>query len=154
MVSHQTVSVSRLGQFFDTASSSSPNKKRKLLDSDTPSLVSELVEEGESSASVSISPTQFHDLEELENRKPTSSRKPKPDSKPRQPSAEREMHVCPVCGKKVATENEAFNAHLDSCLSREAIRQAQAEASASPKQADIWERWTKMAPGSKKKTRK
>ncbi|KAJ7462246.1 IMS-domain-containing protein [Mycena galericulata] len=130
-------------RFFNAASSSSPNKKRKI--STGISLDSELNEEGEGSVSV---PT--HDLEE----KPASSGRRKPGSERRQLSVECEAHTCPVCSKKVATENDAFNAHLDSCLSREAIRQAQAEASTSSKQPDIWERWTKMAPGSGKKTRK
>ncbi|KAF7321267.1 IMS-domain-containing protein [Mycena kentingensis (nom. inval.)] len=48
--------------------------------------------------------------------------------KPASTASEPDMHMCPVCGKKAPTENDAFNAHLDSCLSREAIRQAQEEA--------------------------
>jgi len=129
-------------RFFNAASPSSPNKKRKIStedssDSDGPSLVMEPVKGDETSASGSA---QFQELKE----KPISSRKQKPDSKPPQPSSVApETHNCPVCGKKVATANEVFNAHLDSCLSREAIRQAQAQASTSPKQGDIWERWTK-----------
>ncbi|KAJ7647371.1 hypothetical protein FB45DRAFT_822203 [Roridomyces roridus] len=77
-----------------------------------------------------------------------SARKRKPDSKP--PPPEPERHICPVCGKGVATENEAFNAHLDSCLSRQAIREAHAEASTAPprpptpKQTDIWAQWRKI----------
>ncbi|KAJ7725863.1 DNA/RNA polymerase [Mycena maculata] len=136
-------------RFFDSAGSSSPSKKRKISggDSDAPSLVAEPVDEDETSAS--IPSNQFQDTK-VANTKPTSSRKP--ISNP-QPSVGPEMHICPVCHKKAATENAAFNAHLDSCLNREAIRQAQGEASASPKQGDIWARWTKMAPDPKK-TRK
>ncbi|KAJ7072363.1 hypothetical protein C8F01DRAFT_1103720 [Mycena amicta] len=66
---------------------------------------------------------------------------------------EREVSIaaCPVCEKKVSMENDAFNAHLDSCLNREAIQQAQAESRASPKQGNLLERWTKVVP--KKKSR-
>ncbi|KAJ6586882.1 IMS-domain-containing protein [Mycena vulgaris] len=142
-------------RFFDSANSSSPNKKRKVsaASSESTSIVdglSEAIADGEDETSASVSLTA----------KP-SSRRRKPESQARQPSVEREMHTCPVCEKKVATENDAFNRHLDSCLSREAVREAQLESSAalkqgsaSPKQGDIWARWTKTQPTSKKKTRK
>ncbi|KAF7361929.1 IMS-domain-containing protein [Mycena venus] len=125
-------------RFFDnSSSSSSPNKKRKLS-------LSEVDEAAEHPS----------ETEKLENIKPISYRKEKPDSKSRQSPLERETHTCPVCQKQVPTENDAFNAHLDACLSRGAIREAQAEASPSPKQAqgNILERWTKLAPSSKKKS--
>ncbi|KAJ7218103.1 IMS-domain-containing protein [Mycena pura] len=132
-------------RFFEPAGPSSPHKRRRVSpshteesDSDEPE-VSSLDDVG---APASVS--------ESKRSKPTSSRK---HTKERQPSVECETHTCPVCEKKVSTENDSFNAHLDSCLSREAIRQAQAQASASPKQGNIWERWTKMAPGSSKKSR-
>jgi len=132
-------------KFFEPAGPSSPHKKRRVSpshteesDSDEPEV--SLLDDVSVPASVS----------ESKRSKPTSSRK---HTKERQPSVERETHTCPVCEKKVSTENDSFNAHLDSCLSREAIRQAQAQASASPKQGNIWERWTKMAPGSSKKSR-
>lgn len=129
-------------QFFDSASSSSPNKKRRVSTSEEDEAIQD---------PVATLPPQS---DALENTKPTSSRMGKPESKSRQLPSEREMHTCPVCQSKVPTENDAFNAHLDSCLSRDAIRQARAEVMpASPKQGDIWERWTKMAPGSRKKTR-
>lgn len=40
-----------------------------------------------------------------------------------------ESHDCPVCGKTLATDNQGINSHIDFCLSREAIREAQVEAS-------------------------
>jgi DNA polymerase kappa len=43
-----------------------------------------------------------------------------------------ERHTCPICGKQLATDNQGFNAHVDFCLSKDAILEAQAEAS-SPK---------------------
>ncbi|KAF8844303.1 DNA/RNA polymerase [Paxillus ammoniavirescens] len=43
-----------------------------------------------------------------------------------------ERHTCPICGKQLATDNQRFNAHVDFCLSKDAILEAQAEAS-SPK---------------------
>ncbi|KAJ7096363.1 IMS-domain-containing protein [Mycena epipterygia] len=120
-------------RFFDTANSSSPNKKQKIsVSSDAAS----------GSSTEAYAPIQFEELDSVENTKPTSSRKP--DSKSRQLPNERETQICPVCGKKAPLQNDAFNAHLDSCLSREAICQAQAETGiAPPKQGDIWERWTK-----------
>ncbi|KAJ6593861.1 IMS-domain-containing protein [Mycena capillaripes] len=131
-------------RFFETTGSSSPSKKRKVSASE------EDEEESVQDPPSAVSPS----TPEPENTKPTSSRKGKPESKSRQLPLEHEMHTCPVCQHKVPTENDAFNAHLDSCLSRDAIRQAQAEVKASPKQeqGNIWERWTKMASGSKKRT--
>ncbi|KAJ7346571.1 hypothetical protein DFH08DRAFT_868602 [Mycena albidolilacea] len=125
-------------RFFDAADSSSSNKKQKVSASETAQ------DPPEPEISENTKPTS----------KPTSFRKEKPESKSRQSPLERETHACPVCLKQVPTENDAFNAHLDSCLSRGAIRQAQAEASPSSKQAqgNLLERWTKMAPNSKKKT--
>ncbi|KAF8210190.1 hypothetical protein K438DRAFT_142942 [Mycena galopus ATCC 62051] len=121
-------------RFFDAANSSSPNKKRRLSLPEN-----ESIEEPPSPG-------------KLENTKPTSSRREKPESKSREAPFARETHTCPVCQKQVPTENDAFNAHLDSCLSRGAIRQAQAEVCPSPKQAqgNIMERWTKIASNSKK----
>ncbi|KAJ7497255.1 DNA/RNA polymerase [Mycena latifolia] len=131
-------------QFFDTANCSSPNKKQKVFafDQEETTSVEDL-----SGLTGEDEPPPPVLLNGPETAKPMSSR----DSKAHQPSVERETHACPVCGKKVATENDVFNRHLDSCLSREAVRQAQAESSASPKQGgDIWERWAKMKPASKK----
>jgi len=132
-------------RFFEPAGPSSPHKKRRVSpsheeesDSDEPEVP--LLDDVSVPASVS----------ESTRSKPTSSRKRRPNSKER---LECETHTCPVCEKKVSTENDSFNAHLDSCLSREAIRQAQGQASTSPKPGSIWERWTKMAPGSSKKSR-
>lgn len=45
-----------------------------------------------------------------------------------------EMHQCPICGKTLETDNTGLNAHIDFCLSRGAILEAQAEASAKPPQ--------------------
>jgi len=38
---------------------------------------------------------------------------------------------CPVCDKTILTDNDGLNAHIDFCLSRSAIREAQAESIAS-----------------------
>ncbi|KAJ7084347.1 IMS-domain-containing protein [Mycena belliarum] len=122
-------------RFFDAANSSSPNKKRRLSTSHQATCSDTVSDPGESS--------------DAETAKPTSSRTRKPESKARQPSVEREVHTCPVCEKTVTTD---INAHLDSCLSREAIREAQAEGSNPTKQGNLWERWAKQAPSSRKKT--
>ena len=34
--------------------------------------------------------------------------------------------TCPICSKTMVTDNDGLNAHIDFCLSREAIREAQA----------------------------
>lgn len=41
----------------------------------------------------------------------------------------RPTQACPICDKKVVMDNADFNAHIDFCLSRGAIMQAQKEAS-------------------------
>lgn len=53
-----------------------------------------------------------------------------------------ETHECPVCGKTLETDNDGLNAHIDFCLSRGAILEAQVEASKSssmpPKKFTGW----------------
>ncbi|KAH8107995.1 IMS-domain-containing protein [Cristinia sonorae] len=44
---------------------------------------------------------------------------------------ERETQTCPICSKTMQMDNQGFNAHIDYCLSRGAIREAQAMASSS-----------------------
>jgi DNA polymerase kappa len=39
-----------------------------------------------------------------------------------------ETNTCPICEKTMKLDNQAFNAHVDFCLSRETIREAQAQA--------------------------
>lgn len=36
--------------------------------------------------------------------------------------------TCPICSKSMMVDNRGFNAHIDFCLSRSAIREAQGEA--------------------------
>jgi DNA polymerase kappa len=49
-------------------------------------------------------------------------------------SAEGEMtQVCPICNKTLQADNRGLNAHIDFCLSRGAIREAQAEGEGSGK---------------------
>ena len=38
-------------------------------------------------------------------------------------------HICPICSKTLQTDNRGLNAHIDFCLSKGAIREAQATAS-------------------------
>ena len=57
-------------------------------------------------------------------------------------------HDCPVCGKTLDTDNEGLNAHIDFCLSRGAIMEAQAEASQSSTKGGKYKGWPK--PESKK----
>jgi DNA polymerase kappa len=39
-----------------------------------------------------------------------------------------ESNTCPICDKVMKLDNQAFNAHVDFCLSRETIREAQSQA--------------------------
>lgn len=39
-----------------------------------------------------------------------------------------DTHSCPICGKTLQTDNTGLNAHIDFCLSRKTIREAQNEA--------------------------
>lgn len=43
-----------------------------------------------------------------------------------------EHHICPICSRQLKTDNQGLNAHIDFCLSKGAILEAQVEAS-SPK---------------------
>ncbi|KAF9241588.1 IMS-domain-containing protein [Melanogaster broomeanus] len=47
-------------------------------------------------------------------------------------AGELEEHICPICSKQLATDNQGLNTHIDFCLSKGAILEAQVEAS-SPK---------------------
>jgi len=49
-------------------------------------------------------------------------------------SADQEHHTCPICRKQLKTDNQGLNAHIDFCLSKGAILEAQAEGS-TPKKA-------------------
>jgi len=42
---------------------------------------------------------------------------------------EPETHECPICSKTLETDNDGLNTHVDFCLSRGAIMEAQVEAS-------------------------
>jgi DNA polymerase kappa len=42
------------------------------------------------------------------------------------------IYDCPICERSLQTDNDGFNAHIDFCLSRGAIREAQSEASRTP----------------------
>jgi DNA polymerase kappa len=49
-------------------------------------------------------------------------------------SEQLEEHTCPICGKVMQVTNQSLNDHIDYCLSRSVIRQAQAEASSHGQQ--------------------
>lgn len=52
------------------------------------------------------------------------------------------VHTCPICGKAFETDNQGLNEHVDFCLSRGAIREAQAEARSPAKRESGWQ-WEK-----------
>ncbi|KDR75457.1 hypothetical protein GALMADRAFT_140685 [Galerina marginata CBS 339.88] len=65
----------------------------------------------------------------------------------------RETHACPICGKTLETDNEGLNAHIDFCLSRGAILEAQVEASKSTKEPGKYKGWTKPESIKKSETK-
>ena len=60
-------------------------------------------------------------------------------------------HICPICSKTLQTDNQGLNAHIDFCLSKGAIREAQATASGNTSTckhkpaANTLRSWTKRA---------
>lgn len=61
-----------------------------------------------------------------------------------------ETHVCPICGKGMETDNQGLNAHVDFCLSRGAIMEAQGATTTSIRDTTTFKGWPK--PESTKKT--
>ncbi|GJE97755.1 DNA polymerase IV [Phanerochaete sordida] len=64
------------------------------------------------------------------NVKVHSTLAPTPPPEEREPAAEE--HICPICARKLATDNAGLNAHVDYCLSRSAIREAQQAGGNAP----------------------
>lgn len=64
-------------------------------------------------------------------------------------SSKLETQECPICGKTLQTDNQGLNAHIDFCLSRGAIREAQVEATKASKEPSKYKGWQK--PESSKK---
>ena len=54
-----------------------------------------------------------------------------------------EVHQCPVCGKTLETDNQGLNTHVDFCLSRGAILEAQVAASHAPAAPKKFTGWPK-----------
>lgn len=61
---------------------------------------------------------------------------------------------CPICGKLLETDNKGLNAHIDFCLSRNVIMEAQTEAqSTAKKPKDLVLSWPSSATGKRKRKR-
>lgn len=95
------------------------------------------VSSGQACSSKHPQPTSPCEVHEINTRKPLSKR-------------ETAAHDCPVCGRVLETNNEGLNAHIDFCLSRGAIMEAQVEASQSSTKSSKYKGWPK--PESKKKS--
>jgi DNA polymerase kappa len=54
--------------------------------------------------------------------------KDSPDQTTPSTYSESSSHTCPICSKTLDADNNGLNAHLDFCLSREAIKEAHAES--------------------------
>lgn len=64
----------------------------------------------------------------------------------------KETHECPVCEKTLETDNKGLNSHIDFCLSRGAIWEAQAEArSPAPKHKPKSWQWGNLGKGQGEK---
>lgn len=61
---------------------------------------------------------------------------------------------CPICGKLLETDNKGLNAHIDFCLSRNVIMEAQTDAqSTAKKPKDLVLSWPSSAKGKQKRKR-
>lgn len=56
---------------------------------------------------------------------------------------------CPICKKKLKTDNKGLNAHIDFCLSKSVIMEAQSAAQSDPK--DVVLTWSSTAKGKRKR---
>lgn len=57
--------------------------------------------------------------------------------------------TCPICSRALVTDNQGMNTHIDFCLSRGAIQEAQGEggATTTPKKAHIKASWATTGSG-------
>ncbi|OCH87051.1 DNA/RNA polymerase [Obba rivulosa] len=76
-----------------------------------------------------------------------SSSRPTAEQAPAQSDDVVGTQTCPICGKELETDNRGFNAHIDFCLSRGAILEAQTSASVSTKKFTV----TNGSPARKKR---
>ena len=104
-------------------------------------------EEGDVEATVDSSGETLDDEGELEPESTDYSKLPRarpPVSAsgrqtPQRPSEQdQKTQICPVCFKSLMADNQEFNAHIDFCLSRGAIRDAQVEASGRSSKSWQW----------------
>lgn len=59
---------------------------------------------------------------------------------------------CPICGKLLETDNKGLNAHIDFCLSRNVIMEAQTNAQNTAKKSkDLMLSWPSSAKGKRKR---
>ena len=65
------------------------------------------------------------------SKKPTSKRKPnfiERTNHDRKPAFTKETPVCPICYRALDIDNQGLNEHVDFCLSKQAIKEAQTAA--------------------------
>jgi len=141
-------SASGIKRFFGSATDNDPRKKAKMegayeVDEAMPGY-HEFDEtdckalEDESELDGDLFEAEMATLSSRPSRPPHStgcaiSSNVKPDSRPRSRSQithpTKPTQTCPVCDKNLVMDNADFNAHVDFCLSRGAIMQAQMAAS-------------------------
>lgn len=133
-------------QFFGSATDNEPRKKAKREDAyELDEAMPGYHEFDETDCKAHEDESELHwDLFETNVTAP-SSRPPhstsgvisssnvRPDNRPRSFSetthSKMPTQTCPICDKKLVMDNAGFNAHIDFCLSRGVIMQAQKEAS-------------------------
>lgn len=79
----------------------------------------------------STAPARRHGKEILPNPTPASKRR-KPEPEP-----EDDVWACPICDRPQATDDKAFNEHIDLCLSRQTIEEAVKDTATPPPTAAV-----------------
>lgn len=116
--------------FTSAADSSSPQKKRKLDDeNDDDDVV--LIEHEEQP--VKPRPPLSAPSRSSQEHAPS----PPPRSMQSRQEAKKATQECPICGKTMEVTNQELNAHIDFCLSRGAIWEAQGESLKSSKSTNL-----------------
>jgi DNA polymerase kappa len=129
-----------IGQFFDSAEDSKPSKRQKLdtggrdnefigSEDEQPRFFADDDDEeavNETGVNKDSSGAWDHSTRAPTPTKPNSRKKPSSRTDhDRQPE---ETHDCPICLRTLETDNQGLNAHIDWCLSKGLIKDAQASA--------------------------
>lgn len=96
---------------------------------------------GSSAATVRVKPhSTSHIIRPSDAHIPSVGPKAMPDIRPEAKPSGSGMLQCPICGRTLETDNQGLNSHIDFCLSRGAIMEAQAKATSPIKGFKTWEK--------------